>query len=405
MNDGFSHCLKKSPPGMQVYAAFVVVFTVLFITLLVQGNYGKQETARGLIRNESFYRVAASKVGNVVELYVHEGESVEKGAPLFRVALPWQDVKDQQNGKSMLTETIARLNETQNEIKKEVTLQQLEWETLKKQKEIFFHQIDGQLKNSEEVTKNYQQKKKLYNKQLAELTALMKLKSVNKSEIENLKQIIIDNDLALKRTEAERQGLLKGQAENEISYLRIERELLKNKNDLERRKREVINELNQIKKDQEYIVTSPVTGIIHDIGILKGDFVDGETPSMIVKEREQAQPVVILYLSSSQIGLINRQEKIFLRVDTFPYETYGMLSARVTNVAKTPTRVSLDEKKALFRVKLEINEKDKHNKIPSYFLNDGMSVTTSLRQPGQSLFAWLFMPVKKAFSRNPDFAE
>lgn len=137
MNDGFSHCLKKSPPGMQVYAAFVVVFTVLFITLLVQGNYGKQETARGLIRNESFYRVAASKVGNVVELYVHEGESVEKGAPLFRVALPWQDVKDQQNGKSMLTETIARLNETQNEIKKEVTLQQLEWETLKNKKRFF----------------------------------------------------------------------------------------------------------------------------------------------------------------------------------------------------------------------------------------------------------------------------
>ncbi|MBV4366489.1 HlyD family efflux transporter periplasmic adaptor subunit [Erwinia phyllosphaerae] len=405
MNNGFNQHLAKSPLGLKIYAATTVIFTAIFVFLLMQGSYGKQETAKGLIRNEAFYRVAASKVGNVMDLYVKEGDKVDKGMPLFRVALPWQDVKDRQNGKSMLGETINRLLETQQDIKTEEQHQQQEWETLIKQKEIYFSQFDKKIKKIDEVKKDYQQKSKLYNKQLDELNHLLKNKSVNKAEVENLKQIIIDNNLALKKTDVDYQNLLQSQAEQEINYLRMERELLKNKSELERRKREVINELNKIQMEQEYIVSSPVTGTVHDVGILKGDFVDGKSPAIIVKEEGKEKPIVILYLSASQIGLIDRRENVFLRVDTFPYENYGMLSAQIINVANTPTHVSLDEKESLFRVKLRINENDKHNKIPIAWLNDGMSVTTSLRQPKQSLLEWLFLPVKKAFKRNPDFVE
>ncbi|MCX8956153.1 HlyD family secretion protein [Erwinia psidii] len=405
MNNKFNHCLKKSPLAISVYASAITLFMAAFIAVLMQGTYGKSETAKGLIRNESFYRVAASKVGNVTEIYVTEGEKVNKGTPLFRVALPWQDVPDQQNGNSMLAESVARLVQTKKDFESEEELQQREWDTLKKQKENVFLTFEEKNKKLSDVEKDYQRKYALYKDQLRELNALLKLKSINKSDVENMKQLIIDNELAIKKTQLEQHTLLQNRSEQEVNYLRMERELLRNKNEIEGRKREIINELNKIQMEQEYVVTSPVTGNVHDIGILKGDFVDGKTPSMIIKEDAAKKPIVILYLTSSQIGLINQQEKIFLRVDTFPYETYGLLSALITNISQTPTQVSLDEKESLFRVKLKINEDDGHTRIPVDFLNDGMSVTTSLRQPGQSLLAWLFMPVKKSFNRNPDFAE
>lgn len=405
MNDKFNQCLRKSPLAMSVYTSAVAIIMVAFIAILMQGTYGKKETARGLIRNESFYRVAASKVGNVSEIYVREGEYVNKGVPLFRVALPWQDVRDQQNGNSMLTESVSRLTQAKKEVESESEFYEREWDMLKKQEGILFHRFEEKDKKLQEIEKDYQRKNILYKKQLKELNALLKLKSVNKSDVESLKQLIIDNELAIKKTEVEKSTLLQNRAEQEVNYLRMERELLRNKNEIEARKRELANEMNKIQMDQEYVVTSPVAGKVHDIGILKGDFVDGKTPSMIIKEDADKKPIVILYLTSSQIGLINQQEKIFLRVDTFPYEAYGMLSAGITNISQTPTQVSLDEKESLFRVKLKIIDDDKYNKIPVDFLNDGMSVTTSLRQPGQSLLAWLFMPVKKSFNRNPDFAE
>ncbi|WP_380180618.1 HlyD family secretion protein [Kalamiella sp. sgz302252] len=405
MNSEFNSCLKKSPPGVQLYSFVLVLFFSLFIIILIQGRYGKQEIVRGLVRDESYYRIAASKVGNVTELYVKEGEIVDQGAPLFRVALPWQDVKDQLNGKSMLQETILRLTEAQRDIKTEQDLYQREWDNLVRQKEKYFLQLNNKLEKISQVEADYEQKTKLYKKQMAELVSLLKTKSINKSEVENLKQIIIDNNLALAKAKIERETLLQSQAEQEINYLRMERELLQNKNNLEARLRDIVNELNKIQMEQEYIVTSPVAGKVHDVGILEGDFVDGKVPSMIIKKGESSKPVVILYLSGNQIGLIDKNEKVFLRVDTFPYESYGMVSARVTNIASTPTLVSMDEKESLFRVKLKITEEDKFSKIPLAWLNDGMPVTTSLRQPKQNLFEWLFLPMKKALKRNPDFIE
>lgn len=405
MSEKFNKCLIKSPLGLRLYTTVVFLFALLFILLLSQGRYGKQETVKGLIRNESFFRVAADKVGNVLELYVEEGNLVSKGQPLFRIALPWQDVRDQQNGESMLEESILRLKATQGDLQREGEFLAKELSSLAQQKKSFFNSIDRNLTKMEGIGKDYQQKKNIFTKQLKDYEELLKSRSINKTDVENLRQYLIDNNVALKKTIMEKQNLLQNKAEKQISYARSERELLQTINDVERRKRELINELNKIQMQQEYVVTSPVDGIVHDVGILKGDFVDGKSPSMIVKTNTHAQPLAILHLTSSQIGLLDRDEKIFLRVDTFPYQNYGMLTAHVVNVSKTPTKVSLDDKESWYRVKLQLDEHDELNKIPLAQLNDGMSVTTSLRQPEQTLMEWLFLPVKKAFKRNPDFIQ
>lgn len=405
MSKEFNKCLIKSPLGMQVYASVLLFFTVIFILILTQGRYGKQEMVKGLIRNESFFRVAADRMGNVLDIYAEEGQAVKKGAPLFRIALPWQDATDQHNGTSMTKESISRLRQTQSELQREGLSLEKELADLIKQKTAFFSSIDQNISKIDGIEKDYLLKKKILATQLKDYEKLLLSKSINKTDVENVRQYSLDNNVALTRTVMEKQNLLQNKAEKQISYARTERELLQIRDDVERRKRELINDLNKIEMQQEYIVTSPVDGIIHDVGILKGDFVDGKSPSMIVKTDTQAQPLAILHLTSSQIGLLDRHEKIFLRVDTFPYESYGMLTAHVVNVSKTPTKVSLDDKDSWFRVKLQLDEHDALSKIPLDRLNDGMSVTTSLRQPEQTLMEWLFLPVKKAFKRNPDFIQ
>jgi len=403
MNNELSKCLEKSPILIGVYTSLLFLITAIFITILFKGSYGKQELVKGIIRQDSFYRVASDKVGNVVDIFVQEKDFVKSGDPLFKVALPWQDVIDVESGSSMHTGSVSRLNHSKSNLLKEKQAIEKEKENLKKSSDHFSEQYSARLNSLSEIEKEYKKKGVIYNNQLKELQPLLKSNAINKSEIESLKQSIIDNDIALKKIASDKEILTQESNDKKDYYFRLERELLQNETSIERRQQEIINELNRLRSQKEYIVSSPVDGVVHDVGILKGDFVDGSTPSMIVTKPKENTHLAILYLSSSQIGLIDPNQPLTLRVDTFPYETFGVLKGTVLNIASTPTHVSIEDKDSWFRVKVRIHDHEPNTKIPLHQLADGMTVTATLRQPKQSLMEWLFLPVKKAFIRNPDF--
>ena len=402
MDENFNKHLVKAPLSLRFYAAVLFLLSVVFILLLTLGRYGKQETVKGLVRSESFFRVAAKTPGNISELYVTEGESVAKGSPLFRLELPFQDAEDQQNGKSVVQESIRRLLDTRTELLAEEQRLVAEIESQKIQQGSYFESLKSSADKLTEIQNDNQKKKLSLTRQLQDYEQLLKSKSINKTEVESLRNYIADHNVAMKKVAIEIESLEQTRAEKEYYYTRVQRELEQNSNDIARKKRDVFNELNKIQMQHDYIVSAPVDGIVHDIGVLRGDYVDGTTPAMIVQADKKAEPVVILYLSTSQIGLVEPREKVLLRVDTFPYEHYGVIAAKVVNISQTPTKISIDDKESHFRVKLQFDSTDEHSKIPLSMLSDGMSVTASLRQPPQTLFEWLFLPVKKAFQRNPD---
>lgn len=405
MSNQFNQCFTRAPISLNFFCGVIALMTAIFMLLLLNGRYGKQEDVKGLIRSESFYRLTAEKPGNVSAIYVNEGDSVNPGDAIFSVALLWQNTKDHNGVGNMAEETTKRLNETLVEFETERKNQSENHDQLLIQKESYFNELTQSIAIAENAIKDYYDKKRLYATQLRDLTRLYKDNAITKTEVENTRQLIIENELGVKKSEVEKSGLLQTKIEKEIHYAKLEQESLQRKNDISRKIREIGSELNNIRMRQEYIVTSPIKGIVHDMGILKGDFIDGRTltPSVILKENIAAEPVVVLQLSSKQIGLISPGEKVFVRVDTFPYESYGVLAAKVINISTTPTRVSVDDKESWFRVKLNILANDKHNKIPMEFLADGMTVSASLRQPKQTLIEWLFLPVKQALKRNPDY--
>lgn len=400
MKNGFNNCLAKSPVSLRVYVFFLFLTLTALIIILSQGRYGRQESVKGLVRNEAFYRVSSEKVGNVLDLYVREGDKVRQGQPLYRLSLPTQ--KAEGDGEDSQEKNLIRLREIKKGYETEQERQNQELTTMRAQKAIFFEQISHDLEKIEDIENGYNKKQQILKKQLGDYKTLLKSNSINKAEVERLVQAVIDNEQAIKKTVLEKQNMLKNKAEREIYFVKLERESEQNQNDLIRKSIEISREIERTEMLKDYVVTSPVDGTVHDVGILKGDFVDGSTPAIIVRENSNSKPVVILYLNSRQTGIIRPGEKLSLRVDAFPYEIYGMLGAEVINVSRTPTRVSMDEKESWFRVRLNILEDRKKDKISLSVLNDGMTVTTSLREADQSLIEWLFLPVKKAIKRNPD---
>ncbi|RUL11772.1 HlyD family secretion protein [Proteus mirabilis] len=399
MNTKISNCLEKSPLSVRIYTGAILVAVLVFLVIIMNGRYGKQELVKGVIRYPSYYRISTTSPGNVTEIFVKEGQQVTKGQALFKESLLSQDAKSSDNS-SIREQTLDSLIKLKDKYEKEKALHDNQILKIEETRKAYLSQFSLIEKNIDSINANYSKKQKLYRTQLNELTALLKKNAINKSEVEAVNQLYLDNEMAIKKLELERTTRVLEKNEKELSLKNAELNAIQSSNLLEKRINELNNELNTLTLQQEYIVRSPVDAVIHDLIVMKGDFVDGKTPSIILKQKNNEKPEAVLYLNAQQIGFIDKKEKIFLRIDTFPYQDYGLLSASIINIADTP--IIMESKESLFRVRLKIEEQDDYTRIPIHMLKDGMTLTASLRQPQQSLIQWLFFPITRAFQRNPD---
>lgn len=403
MNIKLTECVQKSPLSFRVYAWVLTLVTLVTIVLLMQGRYGKQEIVQGVIREGSYYRVSPNKPGNVVNVYVKEGDVVKKGDKLLQVSLLWQDSNNKNTDESIYEETVDRLGEIKKTLLEEKNNLHKELFEINVRKVNYAKHYREAIEKIDLIKNDYSKKREIYKSQLSDYNRLIKSKAITKAELENIKQNNVDNELAIKKVDIDKNALEKEREDKELSFHRIEREIIQNRSVLEKRISDIDNEVNSIALQHDYIVTAPADAIVHDIGIRQGDYIDGTMPAVILKGESNAQSFAILYLSTQQIGLLDKDEELFIRVDTFPYENYGTLSARVTNISDTPIKLSLDQKESLFRVKVNLSEG--RGRIPLLSLKDGMTLTTSLRQPPLTLLEWLFLPVVKTLKRNPDVLE
>lgn len=402
MNNKITSCITKSPLGLRIYTYTLLALTLLLLIILVQGRYGKQEIVNGVIRIPSHYRISATKAGNVNHVYVKEGQRVKKGDELFQVSLLWQDAEEVPDI-SVQQQTLNRLMQLKAKYEKEKSFHDNKLAGVDEQRANYIVQITTSLNEAANILQEYKKKQSIYKAQLTDYQKLLKDKAINKSDVETLRQMNIDNDIAIKKLKIERSKLVQEKVDKELFFSRTELEEIQSRNLLDKRLSDLHNEINSIRLQQDYTVRSPVDAIVNDVAVMRGDFVDGKFPAVILKQNNDQPAEAVLYLSGKQIGLLNEEQKLFLRIDTLPYQDYGTLSAHIVNIASTPTKLSFDQKESWFRVRLKLEENDRYSRIPLNILKDGMTVTTSLRQPKQSLIEWLFLPVTNSFKRNPDF--
>lgn len=145
-----------------------------------------------------------------------------------------------------------------------------------------------------------------------------------KRELENLISGTIQNDLEIRQMEAQILDLrqLRNDSENE--------KLLTFENDLEKLKGEI-----EIWKNT-YLIEAPISGKVTLTNKWSAQqFVNaGEEVLTIVPPSESGEIFVRLMLSGPNIGKVEPEMTVFLRLDAFPYQEHGVLNGSLKNVAE-----------------------------------------------------------------------
>ncbi len=134
---------------------------------------------------------------------------------------------------------------------------------------------------------------------------------------------------------------------------------------------------NKYKKSKT-LIKSPVTGKIFESKKLNKDYFaqNGELLFKLIPDTVLEAKV---FIKNSQIGLLRENMKVDVRVDAFPFTTYGDVKGKIKSIAEESKTISQNDPNFYFETIISLEKQfiEKDNK--KYFLKAGESISANIK--------------------------
>lgn len=368
---------------------------VLLIAVALWGQYQRRERADGYIALDSgAARVLFSDSGRVTDLLIKEGDEVKAGDPMARVSL------DRSTGSGLSTnEAVAAEMQTRRGI---LEKEQSQWRELGEQQ---VEQVRRRVSDLES--------------ELTQIDSAMKLQQVRiksaRDQVERYKGLagekqFVSEALVKQKTdevtdqEIKLQALLRqrSQVERDLAGAKLEEPSiqLRSRTQVEQVQRQ-ISELQeglaQVQAKRETVIRAPMTGVVTNIAVNRGQSVAADAPLATVLPRGSGLHVELL-VPTRAIGFVKNGQDVVLRYEAFPYERFGQYHGVITDIGRSVWSAGdhigpLAAKEPVYRVDVALDKQVVSAFGQEFALRPGMLVNADLLLEKRTLLEWIFEPV------------
>jgi membrane fusion protein len=306
--------------------------------LLIFGGYTRRVDMEGaVLPTTGVTAIFAPSPGRIERLAVHEGEAVEKGAPLYTLDLDTA-IKDGGAQQRMIDaqtserEMLIREVERKNRMSETAERQLLEKiDTLNSQNSQVQEQIKVQQGLVTKVDNDYNQFNQLFQRHIVTLNEL------NNRRQEWMQTLARLQDLQSSGIKV--QGDLK-EAQYELETTRHTRA---DENDaLKSKMLEIDEKLANAEAHRSIDIRAPEGGVVTSIVAHAGQTVSANTPMLKIVPRNASMQAELL-ATSTAVGFIHEGGRVLLRYSAFPYQKFGSYWGTITTVSDAA--ISADEAK------------------------------------------------------------
>ncbi len=161
-----------------------------------------------------------------------------------------------------------------------------------------------------------------------------------------------------------------------------------NKRELEIQLQNLNGTLQKIKVEaKNYVILAPLSGTIENFsGIQVGSFLNASQPIATISATDKL--IVESTVSPSDIGLIQKNQKVKFQIDAFNYNQWGLLEGKVIDIDRN---ITIQGEQAYFKVRAALNSTEM--KLQSGYktqVSKGMTLTTRYMITRRSLYDLLF---------------
>ena len=356
------------PLSTKIIAWFIVAAVAIIVLFLFLAQYSRKETVIGyLMPTAGTAKIFASQQGTIREIFVKEGQEVEKGQPLLAVETS-QIAAEQERTKSeqaRLTASIGGLEAEISELQAQIDNQH---ERIRVS-DVLVSNVAGLRARGLMTEPEYRQR------ELAALDQKQRLNSLNQQIAAK------QNQLTETRYSLEQ---LPTVMEGKIQSLRSELATTEQR-------------IAEVSGRRAYVIRAPAAGRISTLQATVGQFADPRLLQMEIIPNERVLQAE-LFVPTRAIGFVRTGQHVRILYEAFPYQQFGAYGGRVSKVSQTILTKSdasgpIELKEPAYKVTAELDRPDIDaygKKIP---LQADMLLRADIILEKRLLISWLLDPL------------
>jgi membrane fusion protein len=382
------------PLSTKIIICFIAAAVSLFVAFLFFGQYARKETVIGYLTPAAgTAKIFAPRQGTFKEIYVKEGQQVEKDQPLLAVETSQIAANGEDINVSMLAALEAQRNLLTNQIAAE------------------------------------QERMKSERARLTALTGGLMIEiSELQAQIESQKEAVrVSRDIVSSVTELKAKGLISAleYAQRELAALgqkqksnSLNQELAARQNQLTETRysleqlptvmagkiQSLRSELStteqrvaEISGRRAYVIRAPDAGRISTLQATVGQFADPRRPQMEIIPNNSALQAE-LFIPTRGIGFVKPGQEVRILYEAFPHQQFGTYGGRINEISQTILSRSdasgpIELKEPAYRVIVALDRPDIDaygKRIP---LQPGMLLNADIILEKRSLLRWFLGPL------------
>ena len=347
------------PQSTKIITWLIVASVALLVVYLFLAQYARKETVLGYLTPiAGIAKIFAPQQGTIKEIYVKEGQGVEREQPLLAVETSQIAVNDQDVNTSMLATLGAQRNLLMNQIAAEeerkkseqarlaASIAGLETEISELQAQIESQNDQIRLSNSlissviglkaKGIISELEYKRR----ELAALEQKQKLNSLNQQFAARQNQLT-ETRYSLEQLPT----IMAGKVQNLRSELATTEQ-----------------RIAEITGRRAYVIRAPAAGRISTLQATVGRFADPRRPLMEIIPNESVLQAE-LFVPARAIGFVQPGQEVRILYEAFPYQQFGTYRGRVNNISQTMLTKSdfsgpIDLKDPAYRVTAALDRSD-----------------------------------------------
>ncbi|ACE82728.1 HlyD family secretion protein [Cellvibrio japonicus] len=401
----YGDIVLSAPKMYKYYIVVIVILLVVALFFLWLGKYNRKEIVSGYIDPvDGVIKVIADEPAVIDKILVSEGAQVKKGEPLIVF----------NRGKSTLSNKVVS-DEIVTSLQKEIDLVDQLILAVNQKSDASILQTEEAIKSHYAAIKSLSLEQTIINDAIGLIerkkNRLLKLKKsgfVSEIDVENVDLEYVNLAMEIARVKREITNL-----ENLISERRraldVESQNWKVEIlNLNQRKEGITKELINASVMNSYTVRSPIDGVIDNVFENAGRQIFPGAPVLTVR-KAHAEMIARLIVPVKSSGLISTGQKVFLRMDAFPYQRYGVISGTIRRISTSPMtpgqlEMPITVGESFYVVDVELKNAQKKDGNAGLILKVGMTLKAEIIIERHSLLSYLLSPLKsvtKQYEVNP----
>jgi len=376
-----------------VYTLTAVALAAALSVFAFLGHYTRRERVDGYLAPDAgAAQIRAPESGSVTELMVHEGDDVEAGAPIARLAL------ERAIAGRATTELVEReLNERLNAVEAEKGQDRQLGAQRAAQLQRRIAGLDREIEQIGTEIELQRQRVEQSRTEVAKAEDLARSGFYSDDKLRSVRSELLDQQTRLNASERQRTTVRRelDSARADLPAIDLQRRAEEER--LKRQQSVLTENLAQEAARRETVIRAPISGVVTKISVARGDSVALDRPFATMLPRGSSLHAELL-VPTRAIGFVVPGNQVVLRYEAFPFQRFGQYAGKVASVSQAVWSQGeaigpLTAREPVYRIEVALDRQTVDAGTRPVPLRPGMLVNADLLLERRTVFEWVFEPV------------